>query len=197
MTELPKNSIHPKTHQELRDWLMKNHTKPAGLWLITYKLASGKKRIAYSDIVDELLCFGWIDSKPNSLDEERSMLWIAPRQLTSGWSKINKTKVERLIKEKRMDQSGLDKINKAIANGTWSKLDQVENLEIPLDLEQEMKQYKSAQSNFDAFPRSVKISILEWITSAKREDTRLKRIAETAKLAEDNIRANQWRQSTK
>ena len=194
MTDLPKNSLHPKTHTELRDWLMKNHTKPAGLWLITFKQASGKKRIAYSDIVDELLCFGWIDSKPNSLDEERSMLWIAPRQITSGWSKINKEKVERLIKEKRMDPSGLDKINKAIANGSWNKLDQIENLEIPWDLEQELKRYKSAQSNFDAFPRSVKKSILEWIANAKREDTRLKRIAETAQLADDNIRANQWRQ---
>ena len=122
------------------------------------------------------------------------MLWIAPRQITSGWSKINKEKVERLIKEKRMDPSGLDKINKAIANGSWNKLDQIENLEIPWDLEQELKRYKSAQSNFDAFPRSVKKSILEWIANAKREDTRLKRIAETAQLADDNIRANQWRQ---
>lgn len=173
---------------------MKNQTRRNGLWLISYKQGSGKTRIAYSNIVDELLCFGWIDSKPNSLDEERSKLWIAPRQPSSGWSRINKEKVERLIKEEKMHAAGLEKINQAIQTGHWNKLDEVESLLIPFELEQEFKKYKSAKTNFDAFPRSVKKSILEWIANAKKEETKTKRVSETARLAQANIRANQWRQ---
>jgi uncharacterized protein YdeI (YjbR/CyaY-like superfamily) len=194
MKQTIEDSIHPKSQNQLRQWLIKNHTRPTGLWLITYKLASGKARIAYSDIVDELLCFGWIDSKPNSLDEERSKLWIAPRKSTSGWSKINKAKVERLIKEGKMHAAGMAKMNQAIVNGTWNKLDQVESLSIPTELEQEFKKYKTSKANFDAFPNSVKRSILEWIANAKKPETKNKRVSETAKLAESNIRANQWRQ---
>lgn len=189
-----EESIHPKTQMQLRQWLMKNHIRPTGLWLISYKQASGKARIAYSDIVDELLCFGWIDSKPNALDDERSKIWIAPRKSSSGWSKINKAKVERLIKEGKMHDAGISKMNQAIGNGSWNKLDQVESLAIPTELEQEFKKYKSAKANFDAFPNSVKKSILEWIGNAKKSETKIKRVSETAKLAESNVRANQWRQ---
>jgi len=182
MKQTIEDSIHPKSQNQLRQWLIKNHTIPTGLWLITYKLASGKARIAYSD------------SKPNSLDEERSKLWIAPRKSTSGWSKINKAKVERLIKERKMHAAGMAKMNQAIVNGTWNKLDQVESLSIPMELEQEFKKYKTSKANFDAFPNSVKKSILEWIANAKKPETKNKRVSETAKLAESNIRANQWRQ---
>jgi uncharacterized protein YdeI (YjbR/CyaY-like superfamily) len=129
----------------LRDWLLKNHHRKTGLWFITYKQAAGKGRIAYSDIVDELLCFGWIDSKPNALDDERSKLWIAPRKSNSGWSKINKEKIEKLIKDKRMHAAGLAKMNQAIENGSWNKLDQVENLEIPKEIKLEFKKYAMAQ----------------------------------------------------
>ena len=194
MTSIEEEFIHPKTQTELREWLMKNHNRKTGLWFITYKQASGKGRMAYSDIVDELLCFGWIDSKPNSLDDDRSKLWIAPRKSNSGWSKINKDKIERLIKDKRMHAAGLAKMNQAIENGSWNKLDQVENLEVPKELKLEFKKYAMAQQNFEAFPKSVKKSILEWIASAKKEETKTKRISETANLAESNIRANQWRQ---
>lgn len=97
------------------------------------------------------------------------------------------------MKDQRMHTSGLDKVKKAKKDGTWDKLDAIENLEIPLDLELEFKKYQSANAHFEAFPRSVKKSILEWIINAKKNETRLKRIEETAKSAEINIRANQWR----
>lgn len=193
MTSLEEDFIQPKTQTELRDWLLKNHNRKSGLWFITFKQTSGKGRIAYSDIVDELLCFGWIDSKPNSLDDKRSKLWIAPRKSNSGWSKINKEKIERLIKDQKMHAAGLAKMNQAIENGSWNRLDQVENLEIPKELELALAKYELAQKNFEAFPKSVKKSILEWIANAKKEETKTKRICETAKLAESNIRANQWR----
>ena len=93
-----------------------------------------------------------------------------------------------------MHAAGMAKMNQAIVNGTWNKLDQVESLSIPTELEQEFKKYKTSKANFDAFPNSVKRSILEWIANAKKPETKNKRVSETAKLAESNIRANQWRQ---
>jgi uncharacterized protein YdeI (YjbR/CyaY-like superfamily) len=164
-----------------------------GVWLISYKKATGKPRVEYNDAVEEALCFGWIDSKPNKLDDERSMLWFAPRKPGSGWSRINKERVERMIAAGLMTDVGLAKIEAAKQDGSWHALDAVEVLEIPTDLEEALASYASARKHFDAFPRSVKRGILEWIATAKRPETRARRIEETARLAEDNVRAHQWR----
>jgi uncharacterized protein YdeI (YjbR/CyaY-like superfamily) len=147
----------------------------------------------YDDIVEEALCWGWVDSKVNALDEERSMLWIAPRKPKTGWSKPNKERVERMIAAGRMQPAGLAKIEAAKIDGTWNKLDGVEELEIPPDLQKAFEQYKGAAANWEAFPRSVKRGILEWILHAKRAETREKRVEETARLAGENKRANQWK----
>jgi uncharacterized protein YdeI (YjbR/CyaY-like superfamily) len=193
MTEIPKNAIHPKTRSEWRQWLAEYHTRKEGIWLISYKKATGKPRFDYEEAVEEALCFGWIDSKPNKLDDERSLLWFAPRKLGSGWSKVNKERVERLTASGLMAPSGLAKVQAAKLDGSWNALDAIEALEIPIDLADAFSVNPVAQQNFDAFPRSAKRGILEWIISAKKPETRLKRIEETVRLAADNIRANQWR----
>lgn len=180
------------SRQEWRDWLAENHEQPDGVWLVTFKKATGKPRVEYDDAVEEALCFGWIDSKPRKLDDERSMLWFAPRKPKTGWSKPNKERVERMIAADLMTSVGLTKVEAAKQDGSWSKLDAVERLEIPDDLADEFAKYDHAATNFDAFPRSVKRGILEWILNAKRPPTRTKRIEETARLAEVNVRANQW-----
>ncbi|MCS6848278.1 MAG: YdeI/OmpD-associated family protein [Anaerolineae bacterium] len=190
----PPNSVHPKTRAEWRAWLAEHHQREAGVWLITYKKATGKPRIDYDEAVEEALCFGWVDSKPAKLDDERSMLYFAPRKPGTGWSKHNKERVEKLIAAGLMMPAGLAKVEAAKRDGSWSQLDAVEALEIPPDLEQALAAYPNARRHFDAFPRSVKRSILEWISNAKKPETRAKRIAETAQLAEQNLRANQWRQ---
>ncbi|MEZ4615608.1 MAG: YdeI/OmpD-associated family protein [Caldilineaceae bacterium] len=94
----------------------------------------------------------------------------------------------------RMTPVGLAQVDAAKADGSWTALDAVEDLEIPADLAEALAEYPNAVANFDAFPRSAKRAILEWITNAKRAETRAKRVFETAQLAEQNIRANQWRQ---
>ncbi|NJO99084.1 MAG: hypothetical protein HC764_26390, partial [Pleurocapsa sp. CRU_1_2] len=162
--------------------------------LVSYKKETGKPRFDYNDAVEEALCFGWIDSKPNKLDAERSLLWFAPRKPKTGWSKLNKERAEKAIATGLMTQSGLAKIEAAKLDGSWNILDAIEALEIPPDLEEALATYETARLNFDAFPRSAKRGILEWISIAKKPETRAKRIEETAKLAADNIRANQWRQ---
>jgi len=193
MTNEPPNSVHPYTRIEWRTWLEQNHTRTEGVWFISFKKATGKPRVTYDEAVEEALCFGWIDSKGNKLDEERSMLWFAPRKPRTGWSRPNKERVERLLAAGLMASAGLAKISAAQTDGSWSTLDAIEELMVPDDLGQALQANSAAQQFWEAFPRSVKRGILEWIASAKRPETRAKRIEETVRLAAENKRANQWR----
>lgn len=188
-----KERIQVESRDELRAWLRQHHTASSGLWLVTYKKQCGAKYLPYDDIVEELLCFGWIDSLPRKLDDERTMLWIAPRKPGSAWSKRNKERVAKLVTAGLMTPAGMEKIDAAQQDGTWNALDEVERLTIPSDLTAALAGYTAAAENFEAFPRSVRRGILEWIGSAKKPETRARRIEETARLAQDNIRANQWR----
>ena len=120
------------------------------------------------------------------------MLYFSPRKAKSGWSKPNKERIARLLEQGLMMPAGLAKIEAAKKDGSWEKLDGVEALEIPDDLQKVLAGFSSATANFDAFPKSVKSGILQWIVQAKKPETRAGRIEETARLAEQNIRANQW-----
>ena len=106
---------------------------------------------------------------------------------------MNKEKVAQLAKEGRIHRTGLAAIAQARENGTWIALDGVENLEIPEDLQMQFSKDRKAEVFFNAFPRSAKRGILEWILSAKTKETRDKRIEQTVRLAKENIRANQYR----
>jgi uncharacterized protein YdeI (YjbR/CyaY-like superfamily) len=159
---------------------------------VSFKKTSGLPRFDYDEAVEQALCFGWVDSKPAKLDHQRSMLWFAPRNPRSAWSAINKARVERLIASNQMHPAGLAVVEQAKLNGRWQALDAVEALECPADLLLSFKSYPKAKALFDAFPRSAKRGILEWIMQAKTPPTRTKRIEETARLAAQNIRANQW-----
>jgi len=193
MIEPPPNSIHPKSRLEWRQWLEQNQGRIEGIWLVSFKKATGKPRMEYDEAVEEAICYGWVDSKPNKLDEERAMLWFAPCKSGTGWSKANKERVEKLIQSSKMAPVGLAKVESARRDGSWNALDLIEELKVPLDLEGAFSAFPNARQNFEAFPRTVKRSILEWIANAKKPETRHARIEETARLAEDNVRANQWR----
>lgn len=193
MTAAPQPSTHPLSRGEWRKWLQANHQRATGVWLVSYKKATGKPRFEYDEAVEEALCFGWVDSKPNKLDEERTLLWFAPRKPGTGWSRPNKLRIERMTQAGLMAEAGLRKVQQAKRDGSWTKLDAVENLLIPDDLAQALSALPSAARNFDAFPRSAKRGILEWIANAKAPDTRARRVEETARLAGKNERANQWR----
>ncbi|MEB3355263.1 MAG: YdeI/OmpD-associated family protein [Synechococcales bacterium] len=193
MNEVPPNSTHPLSREEWRDWLAANHQQAENVWLITYKKSTGKPTLSYDDAVEEALCFGWIDSLPRKLDDERKMLYFAPRKPGSGWSRPNKERVERMVAAEKMAPAGLAKVEAAKADGSWTALDEIENLTIPDDLAAALAELPPAAENWEAFPRSVKRGVLEWIASAKREATRRKRVEETAQLAQRNERANQWK----
>ena len=191
--DAPQPSVHPLSRGEWRQWLSDHHTRTTGVWLVSYKKATGKPRFDYDDAVEEALCFGWVDSKPNKLDAERTLLWFAPRKPGTGWSRPNKLRVERMLKAGLMAEAGLRKVAQAQADGSWAKLDAIEDLTVPDDLAQALDRYPEAARYFSAFPRSAKRGILEWIASAKTAPTRTKRIEDTACLADRNERANQWR----
>ena len=177
----------------LRQWLKRHHVGRESIWLVTWKKPD-PRNIPYDAIVEEALCYGYVDSLPRKLDDQRSMLLLSPRKPKSAWSKLNKSRVEKLIAEGRMAAAGLAVVEAAKKSGSWDKLNEVETLTLPDDLASALKKNKQAAQYFEAFPRSVKRAILEWILNAKRPETRAARIAETVTKAKDNIRANQWRQ---
>jgi uncharacterized protein YdeI (YjbR/CyaY-like superfamily) len=186
-------TFYAKSQKEWRKWLEKNHPLEKSVWLIIYKKETGIPSVYYPEAVDEAICFGWIDSKPNKRDDESYYQFFAKRNPKSNWSKVNKTKVERLLKKGLIAKAGLDAIEMAKQNGTWTALDKVEEMAIPIDLQKAFDKNKKAFLNFDKFPRSSKRNILEWIMNAKRTETRQKRIVETVELAGKNIKANHYR----
>lgn len=188
-----KRSIHPLSRAEWRQWLAEHHAETEGVWLVSYKKATDKPRFEYEEAVEEALCFGWIDSTSKVLDAERSRLWFAPRRLGSIWSRSNKERVERLIQAGSMTPAGLAKIEAAKKSGAWTALDELETLTIPPDLAAALAAHEPAPLHFDAFPRSARLAILAWIASAKKPETRARRIEQTARLAAQNLRANEWR----
>ncbi|MGB0525104.1 MAG: YdeI/OmpD-associated family protein [Flammeovirgaceae bacterium] len=187
------HTFHAKDREAWRSWLATNHASEKSVWLIIYKKESGTPSVYYDEAVDEALCFGWIDSKPNKRDEASFFQYFSKRNPKSNWSRVNKQKIARLLQEERMAEAGLQMVKQAKELGTWNALDEVENLIVPPDLQEAFSQYETAQANFETFPKSAKRSILEWIFNAKRTETRAKRIQETAELASKNIRANQYR----
>ena len=177
---------YARDRKEWRKWLEKNHATSQGIWLIYYKKCAGKTCISYNDAVEEALSFGWIDSKVNKLDDECYMQVFTPRKPKSIWSKLNKQRVQKVIEQGLMTPSGLEKIQIAKEDGSWDFLNDIDNLVIPDDLKEALTKNTSAKTNFETFSDSVKRQILFWIKSAKRSETRIKRIEKVVMLAAEN-----------
>jgi uncharacterized protein YdeI (YjbR/CyaY-like superfamily) len=177
------------TRDEWRRWLDENHSASEGIWLIYYKKSSGKPRIPYAEAVDEALCFGWIDGKIMRVSDDYYKQWFTPRRKGSRWSKFNIEKVRKLIGEGRMMEMGM-KAYKEVLNHPDRIYDSKpqENLEIPSDLQEELKKNGKAWDNFIRFPVSVQQLCIRWINSSKRTETRLRRINRIKDQSADNIR---------
>jgi uncharacterized protein YdeI (YjbR/CyaY-like superfamily) len=186
------NTFYAKSQMEWRDWLQKNHLLKESIWLIIYKKETDIPSVYYPEAVDEALCFGWIDSLPNKRDEKSYYQFFSKRKLKSNWSKVNKLKIEKLIRQNKMMPQGIKMVEYAKKNDTWDALNKVDILLIPNEMAVLFESNQTAKRNFDNFPPSIKRGILEWIYNAKQDATRLKRITETVSLAAQNIRANQY-----
>jgi uncharacterized protein YdeI (YjbR/CyaY-like superfamily) len=189
-----RKCFYAKSRKEWRKWLEKNHQTEKFIWLVIYRKKSKTPSVYYDEAVEEALCFGWIDSKGNERDSESFYLFFAQRNPKSNWSKINKQRVERMTAEGLMTSNGQKLIDLAKTNGTWDAMEEIDNLVIPADLKNMFARNKKAFKNFEAFPPSSKKIILNWILSAKRQETREQRIKQTVELAAKNIKANHYRQ---
>ena len=182
--EAPHVDVH--TRAQWRAWLETHHATERGAWLVTWKKSSGGPHVPYAETVEEALCFGWVDRTSGSVDEAR-------RRRGSGWSGPNKERVQRLAAAGLIAPAGQAVIDTAHADGSWTLLDASEALEVPPDLARAFRQVPGSRRYWDGFPPGVRKQILQWITTAKKPETRAARIEQTARLAGENIRANQWR----
>ena len=183
----------PVDAKDWRKWLELNHKKKDAVWLIFYKKKSPKYNLSWSESVDEALCFGWIDSTKKTIDTETYKQYFCKRKAKSNWSKVNKEKVKNLIDQGLMREAGYKSIEIAKENGSWTILDGVEELLIPEDLKEEFAKFEGSIEYFDSLNKSSKKGLLYWVDSAKREETRRKRILEIAENASKNLKPKQFR----
>jgi uncharacterized protein YdeI (YjbR/CyaY-like superfamily) len=185
------------TRAQWRAWLADNHASSPGAWVVYYKQSSGKAQVTYEELVEEGLCFGWIDSRPAKVDDERTSLYFCPRKRGSGWAATNKVRIERLEAQGLIAPAGRTVIDQAKADGSWTLLDASEAAIVPEDLTAAFERYPRSREQFEAFPRGVRKNIIGWIDLAKTAQTRARRVDEAARLAQQGIRANQGRPKEK
>ena len=167
---------------ELRDWLTENHKLDQGVWLVTYKKNEGAKYVSREEVLDELLCFGWIDGIRRKLDEKKTMQLITKRR-AQHWSKTYKDRASKLIEQGKMHDAGLEAISISKSSGLWNFMDDVDNLIIPEDLYKELSKIKEALQFFDSINPSSKRFFLRWVKLAKTENTRKIRIQKLVELS--------------
>jgi len=187
MSELPE--LYFKTDTEWRKWLAKNHNAVKGIYLIFYKVDSDIPSMRWEEAVKVALCYGWIDSTVKKLDDKRRRQYFCPRNVKSVWSKLNKTYIKELNKNNLIHSSGLEKIKIAKKNGSWTALDDVENLIIPKELQTAFDKNTTAFENYNNFAPSYRKSYLYWLNQAKRPQTRENRIEQIILFCEKNIKS--------
>lgn len=177
-----------KTREEWRDWLRKNHSINTEAWVIIYKKNAKKDGLGYVEAVEEAVCFGWIDSKMNRVDENSFRQRFSPRRKNSIWSLSNKERAIRLIKDGRMTKAGYKAIEEGKRSGKWQVAYTSKTIPtIPDDLQKALQGSPTAQNHFQAFPNSTKLIYIHWILNAKRPRTRAKRVERIVERAENNI----------
>ena len=171
--------VHAKTAAEWRRWLHDHHAKEQGVWLVSYRRITDKPAVAYDDAVRDALCYGWIDSVVKPLDEGRTISLYTPRKAGSGWSRSNKERIVILTRTGRMRPAGRAKIEAAKRDGSWTLLDSVEALESPPDLTRALG--ITGAKRFDALTPGKKKEHLRALVTAKRPETRAKRVADVVR----------------
>lgn len=176
------------SRQYLRDWLAENHDRSPGVWAVYSRARLGVSDLSWETLVEECLCFGWIDSLPGKVDYSRTRTYISPRKPRSGWSRRNEGLVELLLSDGRMHESGAAAVIAAKADGSWSLFDLAEDLVIPKGLEQALAGNPEAQAGFDRYPERTRKSLLQWFYTARTEPTRRRRCEAIVDAALQGVR---------
>ena len=181
------DELYVTNRDDWREWLRKNYETEKEIWLIYYKKHTGKPSVPYNDSVEEALCFGWVDSIIKKIDDEKFARKFTPRKSESKWSEANKKRAGKMIKEERMTTSGLTKIRKAKKSGEWFKIPPARKaLVIPQYVKEALAKNKKALENFNNLAKSYKRQYVGWISSAKKKETRKRRLTEAVSLLEKN-----------
>ncbi len=179
--------LYASNRDDWRAWLRKNHESKKGVWLVYYKKYTGKPSIQYDDSVEEALCFGWVDSIIRKIDAEKYVRKFTPRTGKSKWSEANKKRVEKMINEGKITEAGLVSVKNAKKCGQWFKSSvPAKELAVPLYLKDALATNRKALDNFDRLANGYKKMLVRWINSAKREETRKRRIVEAIERLERN-----------
>lgn len=174
--------VEVSSKPELRTWLEENHAQEKSVWLVTFLKIVPEKYLSTDDVLDELICFGWIDGIRRKLDDTRTMQLISPRRVQH-WAKTYKDRAAKLIAEGKMHQSGFLSIENSKQSGLWDFMDDVDQLMVPQDLQDELEKNIGATEFFFAINDSSKRFVLRWLKLAKTEKTRKARILELAQLS--------------
>jgi uncharacterized protein YdeI (YjbR/CyaY-like superfamily) len=180
---------HPQDVAAWRAWLEAHHDTARGVWVASWRKASGREPVAYAALVEEAICFGWIDSTVNILDVDRGLQLMTPRKPKSGWTRLNRQRVAALEAQGRMTDAGHRAVEVAKANGWWTIYDAVEDLVEPGDLGAALTASPRARTAWDGFPPSARKQMLWWVISAGKPETRANRIAKIVAEAEHGRRA--------
>jgi uncharacterized protein YdeI (YjbR/CyaY-like superfamily) len=181
-------TLYVTSRYDWRAWLVKNHETEKEVWLIYYKKHTNQPRIPYEDAVEEALCFGWIDSIVQKIDDARYAQKFTPRRSGSKWSELNKRRVRKLLKEGKMTQAGLAKIGEGLLKteeGSKSAR-KTKELVLPSYLSEALRANKKAWENFNNLAPSNRRQYVGWIAIAKKEETRKRRIREAIELLARN-----------
>lgn len=180
---------HPRDIAAWRSWLTANHDRTRGVWVVSWRTASGRDAIPYEELVEQALCFGWIDSTVNSLDDDRGLQLMTPRKAKSGWTRLNRQRVANLEAQGQMTDAGRRAIAVAQQNGWWTLSDSVEDLIEPDELAAALDASPPARASWDAFPPSARKQMLWWVVTAAKPETRAKRIDTIVSDAAEGRRA--------
>ena len=175
--------VHAETREQWRAWLMDNHATTRGVWLCSWRTATGRDRCPYPEAVEEAICFGWIDSTTTILDDDRGLQLYTPRRAKSAWTRLNRERAAAMEAQGLMTDAGRKAIAAAAANGWLTIGDQVEDLVEPPALTVALEADPAARASWDAFPPSARKQMLWWIVSAAREATQTDRIAQIVAAA--------------
>ena len=192
MPTLEAETFCPTSRQHWREWLQDNHGQKQAVWLVYHKKHTGTPSLTWSEAVSEALCFGWIDSQAKPIDADTYRQQFSRRKPTSGWSKVNKDKVQQLLADGLMAPAGLAAIEVAQQNGFWALLDDVDALLVPPDLAQALQASPVADSYFASLSRTNRRNLLQWLVLARRPETRQRRLAEIVTLAAQQLKPAQF-----
>ncbi len=182
-TDLPTLTFESK--KKFADWLTKNHDKSAGVWMKLAKKLTGIPSVTYAEAVEVALCYGWIDGQRRSFDEQYFLQKFTPRRPKSIWSKINVEKAEHLIASGKMKPSGLKAVEAAKQDGRWTAAySSPKNIVVPEDFQSALSKNKKAKIFFESLTGSKRYSFLFRIETAKKAETREKRILQFVEMLE-------------